>query len=133
MKRKSEFVSGIYVKTEMKQLKFALTRRRRWDKVLLCKPSLLGDPNTSYFGTRLRTCSLKTIINRFLNAHSPLRVRIPFGRENLVGGEGGIRTHGSFESLVFKTSSLNRSDTSPHRNKIYYSTTLCYCQGKFQG
>ena len=30
-----------------------------------------------------------------------------------VGGEDGIRTHGSIESLVFKTSSLNRSDTSP--------------------
>lgn len=29
------------------------------------------------------------------------------------GGEDGIRTHGSNESLVFKTSSLNRSDTSP--------------------
>ena len=32
------------------------------------------------------------------------------------GGEDGIRTHGSFESLVFKTSSLNRSDTSPRLN-----------------
>ena len=31
-----------------------------------------------------------------------------------VGGEGGIRTHGSFESPVFKTGSLNRSDTSPY-------------------
>ena len=30
------------------------------------------------------------------------------------GGEGGIRTHGSCESLVFKTSSLNHSDTSPY-------------------
>ena len=29
------------------------------------------------------------------------------------GGEEGIRTLGSCESLVFKTSSLNRSDTSP--------------------
>ena len=34
-----------------------------------------------------------------------------------IGGEGGIRTHGSFESPVFKTGSLNRSDTSPCRNK----------------
>ena len=32
----------------------------------------------------------------------------------LDGGESGIRTHGSRESLVFKTSSLNRSDISPH-------------------
>ena len=31
----------------------------------------------------------------------------------LNGGEEGIRTLGSCESLVFKTSSLNRSDTSP--------------------
>ena len=30
------------------------------------------------------------------------------------GGEGGIRTHGSCESLVFKTSSLNHSDTPPN-------------------
>ena len=30
-----------------------------------------------------------------------------------IGGEEGIRTLGSDESLVFKTSSLNRSDTSP--------------------
>ena len=30
-----------------------------------------------------------------------------------VGGESGIRTHGSFESPVFKTGSLNHSDTSP--------------------
>ena len=29
------------------------------------------------------------------------------------GGESGIRTHGSFESPVFKTGSLNHSDTSP--------------------
>ena len=29
------------------------------------------------------------------------------------GGEGEIRTHGPYESLVFKTSSLNHSDTSP--------------------
>ena len=31
-----------------------------------------------------------------------------------VGGESGIRTHGSFESPVFKTGSLNHSDISPH-------------------
>jgi hypothetical protein len=32
-----------------------------------------------------------------------------------VGGRGGIRTHGGIApSLVFKTSSLNRSDTLPH-------------------
>ena len=31
-----------------------------------------------------------------------------------IGGEGGIRTHGGVSpSLVFKTRSLNRSDTSP--------------------
>ena len=30
-----------------------------------------------------------------------------------VGGEGGIRTRGPFGSPVFKTGSLNRSDTSP--------------------
>ena len=31
------------------------------------------------------------------------------------GGESGIRTHGSCESPVFKTGSLNHSDISPHR------------------
>ena len=39
-----------------------------------------------------------------------------------VGGESGIRTHGSFESPVFKTGSLNRSDISPYRLncKLFY-------------
>ncbi len=34
---------------------------------------------------------------------------------NRAGGEGGIRTHGELfkPSLVFETSSINRSDTSP--------------------
>ncbi len=35
-----------------------------------------------------------------------------------VGGESGIRTHGSFESPVFKTGSLNRSDISPYVTPI---------------
>ena len=35
--------------------------------------------------------------------------------EKRDGGEEGIRTLGSDESLVFKTSSLNRSDTSPNK------------------
>ncbi len=34
------------------------------------------------------------------------------------GGETEIRTLGSFESLVFKTSSLNHSDISPYRERI---------------
>ena len=42
------------------------------------------------------------------------RTLCPSG-QNRFGGEGGIRTHGSDESLVFKTSSLNPSDTSPNR------------------
>ena len=42
-------------------------------------------------------------------------------KENF-GGEGGIRTHGSCESLVFKTSSLNHSDTSPSSNENYFTT-----------
>ena len=45
-------------------------------------------------------------------AGEPLRPLGYFSRsEN--GGESGIRTHGPFGSLVFKTSSLNRSDISP--------------------
>ena len=35
-----------------------------------------------------------------------------------TGGESGIRTHGSCESLVFKTSSLNRSDISPYKLRL---------------
>ena len=40
------------------------------------------------------------------------------------GGEGGIRTHGSLESPVFKTGSLNRSDTSPNNRTT--ATLLLY-------
>ena len=41
------------------------------------------------------------------------------------GGESGIRTHGSFESPVFKTGSLNHSDISPRpisdqMQQLYY-------------
>ena len=51
-------------------------------------------------------------------ANRPLRPTWVFLRiKNILlkksGGEGEIRTHGPYESLVFKTSSLNHSDTSP--------------------
>ena len=36
------------------------------------------------------------------------------------GGETEIRTLGSFESLVFKTSSLNHSDISPNQVFTYF-------------
>ena len=37
-----------------------------------------------------------------------------------VTGESGIRTHGTREgTTVFKTASLNRSDTSPVRRELY--------------
>jgi hypothetical protein len=37
----------------------------------------------------------------------------PFQRAD-AGGEGGIRTHGGFDTtLLFESSTLNRSDTSP--------------------
>ena len=39
------------------------------------------------------------------------------------GGESGIRTHGPFEPLVFKTSSLNRSDTSPYGSRSWNRTS----------
>ena len=45
-------------------------------------------------------------------------IRRKTGAEKRNGGESGIRTHGSFESLVFKTSSLNHSDTSPHLHSL---------------
>ena len=38
---------------------------------------LLVHPNALHFGTGLRTTVLKTIINRFLDARCPLRVRVP--------------------------------------------------------
>ena len=47
------------------------------------------------------------------------------------GGEGGIRTHGSCESLVFKTSSLNHSDTSPSSNENNFTTGFGKCQQLF--
>ena len=45
--------------------------------------------------------------------------------ESFSGGESGIRTHGSFESPVFKTGSLNHSDISPRpisdqMQQLYY-------------
>ena len=57
-------------------------------------------------------------------------VFVQFPRQKAVGGEGGIRTHGPCGSLVFKTSSLNHSDTSPYIcpgcvrliSIIYYTT-----------
>ncbi len=49
------------------------------------------------------------------------------------GGESGIRTHGTLAgTLVFKTSSLNRSDISP-KNRVYHITNgiasraMIYC------
>ena len=44
---------------------------------------------------------------------SPCRIYKTILKSKLNGGEGEIRTHGALASLVFKTSSLNRSDTSP--------------------
>ena len=41
-----------------------------------------------------------------------------------LGGEGGIRTHGTLSgTTVFKTVSLNRSDTSPRLKILYH---ICY-------
>lgn len=45
------------------------------------------------------------------NLAKPLKNK---GFLRIDGGEGGIRTHGTFtRTPVFKTGSLNRSDTSP--------------------
>ena len=51
-----------------------------------------------------------------------LRVHYLLWLKMKSGGESGIRTHGSFESPVFKTGSLNRSDISPYRLncKLFY-------------
>ena len=47
----------------------------------------------------------------------------------VIGGGDGIRTHGSCESLVFKTSSLNHSDTPPNGcDSGYYNTHFRACQ-----
>ena len=86
-----------------------------------CTACTLDDPNASHFGTRLRAYALKTIINRFLNAHtlsgfdSPHCIskqnkkRTPCGVLFTFGGGGGSRTpvrkriHKSFSgrSLMF--------------------------------
>ena len=44
------------------------------------------------------------------------------------GGESGIRTHGSCESPVFKTGSLNHSDISPQaeRHQAHQTRVLSY-------
>jgi len=39
----------------------------------------------THFGTGLRTNTLKTIINRFLNARCPLRVRLPMWKKPMAG------------------------------------------------
>ena len=45
----------------------------------------------------------------------------------LNGGEAEIRTLGAFASLVFKTSSLNHSDTSPQfRSRTLNATNTVY-------
>ena len=54
-----------------------------------------------------------------------LRVHYLLWLEMKSGGESGIRTHGSFESPVFKTGSLNHSDISPRpisdqMQQLYY-------------
>ena len=46
----------------------------------------------------------------------------------LDGGESGIRTHGSRESLVFKTSSLNRSDISPYSDETDFTISCSKSQ-----
>src|SRR5579862_85814 len=46
------------------------------------------------------------------------------------GGRGGIRTHGGIApSLVFKTSSLNRSDTLPNTFARRYTLGDCISRG----
>ena len=47
---------------------------------------------------------------------------------NKIGGESGIRTHGSCESPVFKTGSLNHSDVSPQaeRHQAHQTRVLSY-------
>jgi hypothetical protein len=41
----------------------------------------------------------------------------PFPNAKYCGGEGGIRTHGGFDtSLLFESSTFNHSDTSPSRS-----------------
>src|SRR5215203_4182524 len=44
---------------------------------------------------------------------STFGAHFPRGYAVLVGGEGGIRTHGTHRSAVFKTAAFNRSATSP--------------------
>ncbi len=51
----------------------------------------------------------------------------PLFTGDFLGGEGRIRTHGSFESPVFKTGSLNHSDTSPDMF-LDFSTFSHKCQ-----
>ncbi len=55
---------------------------------------------------------------------SPCRIYKKYLKQDF-GGEGEIRTHGALASLVFKTSSLNRSDTSPSLTTYKSIATIC--------
>ena len=65
---------------------------------------------------------------------SPNLVFIKFTVNKKSGGEAEIRTLGAFASLVFKTSSLNHSDTSPYSiaafSSDYKSLTHLYANVK---
>ena len=67
---------------------------------------------------------------------SPNLVFIKFTVNKKSGGEAEIRTLGAFASLVFKTSSLNHSDTSPNMHFLtrldYYITSNTICQAFFK-
>ena len=62
------------------------------------------------------SANLSTSPNLFnlLNLKNDTTVQCPDFTLKINGGEAEIRTLGAFASLVFKTSSLNHSDTSPY-------------------
>ena len=105
---------------------------RRTDSRLQLLPAMMGkgigrtvseaywaeDRHTPSASDSERVCRAAGMTQRLVVSTTPncnliLKYKILLQRKN--GGEKGIRTLGSFESLVFKTSSLNRSDTSPYQ------------------
>jgi hypothetical protein len=55
-------------------------------------------------------------------SNSPVKERKGYGAQEVHGGEGGIRTHGTLpRTAVFKTAALNHSATSPRGTAMVHS------------
>ena len=104
--------------TEVRFTNLCYTNTRWWSmtglncRPLGCKPSALPAELIDHMaGSWIRTNTLRA----FYSLASYLGLY-------LHGRWGGIRTHGPVGSLVFKTSSLNHSDTHPYLPDFLHPT-----------